>query len=358
MKKILILANNDVGLYKFRKELIQALIEQGDKVYISLPYGKLVEPLKEMGCEFIDTPVDRRGINPITDFKLLLAYKKIVKKVEPDLILTYTIKPNIYGGLISRLKKVPYIVNITGLGTAFQGNGILKKVIVALYKVALGRVKNVLFENEGNKQVFIDNHIIKEETAVVMNGAGVNLEEYPFTPMPQEGPIRFLFIGRVMKEKGVDELFEAAKKIKKEYDNVEFDIVGPFEDDYEETVKKLQQEGIINYYGYQEDVRPFIAKCHCFVLPSYHEGMANTLLEAAAMGRPLITSNIHGCKEAVRDNGYLCEVRDGRELYRKIIDFIDLTDKQKINMSKISRKVVEHKFDKKIIVRKVTEYIK
>ena len=358
MKKILILANNDVGLYKFRKELIQALIEQGDKVYISLPYGKLVEPLKKMGCKFIDTPVDRRGINPINDFKLLLEYKKIVKKVEPDLILTYTIKPNIYGGLVSRLTKTPYIVNITGLGTAFQENGILKKVIIALYKVALGRVKNVFFENEGNKQVFIDNHIIKKETAVVMNGAGVNLEEYPFTPMPQGNPIRFLFIGRVMKEKGVDELFEVAKRIKKEYDNVEFDIVGPFEDDYEEIVKKLQGEGIINYYGYQEDVRPFIAKCHCFVLPSYHEGMANTLLEAAAMGRPLITSNIYGCKEAIAKNGFVCEVRDSEELYKKIMDFIDLTDKQKINMSKISRKVVEHKFDKKLIVRKVKEYIK
>lgn len=357
MKKILILANNDVGLYKFRKELIQALIGQGDKVYISLPYGKLVEPLKEMGCEFIDTPVDRRGINPITDFKLLLAYKKIVKKVEPDLILTYTIKPNIYGGLISRLKKVPYIVNITGLGTAFQGNGILKKVIVALYKVALGRVKNVLFENEGNKQVFIDNHIIKEETAVVMNGAGVNLEEYPFTPMPQEGPIRFLFIGRVMKEKGVDELFEAAKKIKKEYDNVEFDIVGPFEEDYEETVKKLQQEGIINYYGYQEDVRPFIAKCHCFVLPSYHEGMANTLLEAAAMGRPLITSNIHGCKEAVRDNGYLCEVKNIECLYRQIRNLIELENCDRNKLGIHSRKYIEEVFDKVLIVKKTKEIV-
>lgn len=358
MKKILILANNDIGLYKFRKELIQALIEQGDKVYISLPYGKLVEPLKEMGCEFIDTPVDRRGINPITDFKLLLAYKKIVKKVEPDLILTYTIKPNIYGGLISRLKKVPYIVNITGLGTAFQGNGILKKVIVALYKVALGRVKNVLFENEGNKQVFIENHIIKEETAVVMNGAGVNLEEYPFKPMPEEGPIRFLFIGRVMKEKGVDELFEAAKRIKKEYDNVEFDVVGPFEDDYEKVVKELQAEGTINYYGYQEDVRPFIAKCHCFVLPSYHEGMANTLLEAAAMGRPLITSNIHGCKEAVKDNGHVIDIANSKSLYKQLTYFLELDSNTRRAMGNKSREHMKIKFDKVKVVNMTIKEMK
>lgn len=355
MKKILILANNDVGLYKFRKELIQALIEQGDKVYISLPYGKLVEPLKEMGCEFIDTSVDRRGINPITDFKLLLEYRKIVKRVKPNLILTYTIKPNIYGGLVSRLKRVPYIVNITGLGTAFQGDGILKKVIVTLYKVALGKVKNVFFENAGNKQVFIDNHIIKEETAVVMNGAGVNLEEYPFTPMPEGDSIRFLFIGRVMKEKGVDELFEVAKRIKKEYDNVEFDIVGPFEDDYEEIVKKLQGEGIINYYGYQEDVRPFIAKCHCFVLPSYHEGMANTLLEAAAMGRPLITSDIHGCKEAVQENGYLVNVK--KELYKIVEQFICLKEDEKKYMSLHSSLHMQRKFNRKKVIKKTMKII-
>lgn len=358
MKKILILANNDIGLYKFRKELIQALIEQGDKVYISLPYGKLVEPLKEMGCEFINTPVDRRGINPITDFKLLSKYKKIVKNIEPDLVLTYTIKPNIYGGLISRVVKIPYIVNITGLGTAFHRQGMFKKVIVFLYKVALRNVKKVFFENEDNKQVFVDNGIIKQEAAVVMNGAGVNLEEYPFTPMPKGETIRFLFIGRVMKEKGIDELFEVAQKIKNTYENVEFDIVGPFEDDYEIIVKKLQQEGVINYHGYQEDVRPFIAKCHCFILPSYHEGMANTLLEAAAMGRPLITSDIHGCKEAVKDNGYLCRVKDTKELLIVVEEFIKLDEVTKEQMAYKSREYVALCFDKDKVVNKSIIYMK
>lgn len=360
MKKILILANKDTGLYKFRKELIQKLLEEGNKIYISLPYGKLVEPLKEMGCEFIDTPVDRRGVNPITDFRLLLEYMKIVKRIEPDLIITYTIKPNIYGGLISRLKKVPYIVNITGLGSAFQGDGILKKVIVILYKMALGKVKIVFFENEGNKQVFVDNHIIKEETSVVMHGAGVNLEEYLFTPMPEGNPIRFLFIGRVMKEKGIDELFEVAQRIKQKYENVEFDIVGPFEDDYEKLVQKLQENGILNYYGYQEDIKPFIAKCHCFVLPSYHEGMANTLLEAAAMGRPLITSNIHGCKEAVDENknGYLGNIKNCNQIIENIEKFIKTDKIQKEKMGEESRKIMEEFFDKKIIVNKTMLYIK
>lgn len=361
MKKILIVANSDVGLYKFRKELIQALIEQGDKVYISLPYGKLVEPLKQMGCEFINTPVDRRGINPITDFNLLLRYKKIMEMVKPDLVLTYTIKPNIYGGLISRLMKIPYIVNITGLGTAFQGHRILKKFIMMLYKFALGKVGKVFFENEGNKQVFIDNHIIEEEAATVMNGAGVNLDEYPMIPMPEgENPIRFLFIGRVMKEKGVDELFQVARKIKEEYMNIEFDIVGPLEDNYENLIQELQEDKIINYHGYQEDVRPFITKCHCVILPSYHEGMANVLLEAASMGRPLIATDIYGCREAILENvnGYLCKVCSKENLYENCIKFIELTPQKRKIMGERSRQYIEDKFNRQIIVKRTMGEIK
>lgn len=357
MKKILILANNDVGLYKFRKELIQALTKDGNDIYISLPYGKFVDELVKMGCKFIDTKIDRRGINPITDFKLLLNYKSIIKKVKPDLIVTYTIKPNIYGGLISRIKKIPYIVNITGLGTAFQGDGLLKKVIVNLYKISLGKVKYVFFENEGNKQTFIKLNIIKEEFAVVMNGAGVNLEEYSFTPMPEDDKIRFLFIGRVMKEKGVDELFAVAKRIKSKYENVEFDIVGPFEEDYKDIISNLQDEGIINYYGYQDDVKPFIERCNCFVLPSYHEGMANVLLEAAAMGRPLITTNINGCKEVVDKNGYIIKVKDNRSLYYSINKYITLPLKEKKYLGENSRDIVERYFDRNLIVLKTVRYI-
>ena len=357
MKKILILANNDVGLYKFRKELIQALIDEGNDIYISLPYGKLVDKLIEMGCKFIDTSIDRRGINPIKDFKLILEYKKIVKNVEPDLILTYTIKPNIYGGLISRLYKTQYIVNITGLGTAFYSDSMLKKLIVNLYKLALKKVRYVFFENEGNKQIFIDNKIIDEDACVVMNGAGVNLDEYKFTPISDSDTIRFIFIGRVMKEKGVDELFNVAKRIKREYKNVEFDIVGPFEDEYEECVMKLNKEGIINYYGYQEDVKPFIEKSHCLVLPSYHEGMANVLLEAGAMGRCLIATDIHGCKEAIKNKEHLCSLKDEESLYKCIKDYIHLTIEEKKLISVELKKHIEVNFDKCKVIKKTISYI-
>ena len=266
MKRILILANFDVGLYKFRKELIQELLNQGNEVYISLPDGELVRNLERMGCKFVNTAVDRRGINPKTDAKLMLFYCKLIKRLHPDMVITYTIKPNIYGGLMCRMLRVPYVVNITGLGTAFQSESAVKKLVTFLYKIALKKAKVVFFENIGNKQTFLDLNILKEKQTCVLNGAGVNLAEYPFCEYPSGEEIRFLFIGRVMKEKGVDELFEVAKKIKKEYSNVFFDIVGPMEDNYKERIDKLVKNGIIEYHGYQEDVKPFIQKMPMFCI--------------------------------------------------------------------------------------------
>ena len=346
--RILILANNDVGLYKFRKELIHELLKNHE-VIISLPNGECVEPLIKMGCRFIDTPVDRRGINPITDLKLLGFYNKLLKKEKPDLVITYTIKPNIYGSMIAKMQKIPYVVNITGLGTAFQSDNWLKKLVVTLYKNALSRVKCVLFENVENLNLFVENKIVNKSRTKLLNGAGVNLEEYPFQTYPSKDEnIRFLFVGRVMKEKGINEYLEAAAKIKKDYPEVIFDVVGPMEDDYKVVIEQYQN--VINYYGFQNDVKPFIKQAHCFVLPSYHEGMANTLLESASMGRPLITSNIHGCKEAVSDNGYLCEVKCVDSLHKQMKKFIDLDYENKVQLGLNSRKHMENVFDKNKVV--------
>lgn len=351
MKKILILANNDVGLYKFRKEIIAELLKEHE-VYISLPYGELIEPLTNMGCKFIDTPVDRRGINPITDLKLLNSYRKLFNKIKPDLAITYTIKPNIYASLIARFKKIEYAVNITGLGTTFQNDNLLRKFIVFLYKIALKKAKVVFFENTGNQNIFINEHIVSREKTCKLNGAGVNLEDYPYNEYPDENQdIHFLFIGRIMKEKGIDELLEAASQIKKEYPTVQFDIVGPMEDNYKDIIDEYVNNDIINYYGFQNDVKPFIKQCHCFILPSYHEGMANTLLESASMGRPLITTNINGCKEAINNNGYLVKVKDSNDLYLKIKEFIELDYQDKVILSQNSRKHIEEVFDKRKVVK-------
>lgn len=349
---ILVIANNDIGLYKFRKELLQKLIDDGNEVYISLPNGNLVQPMVDMGCKFIETAVDRRGINPVTDLKLFLNYRKMIGKVKPDFIITYTIKPNVYAGIVSAIKHKKYAINITGLGTAFQKQGIFLKLIVMLYKFACKKAHTVIFENCENMKLFLDYRIVKEEQCLLNAGAGVNLEEYPFEEYPPTDKIRFLFVGRIMQEKGIDELFDAAKRIKREYDNVEFDVVGMYEDNYEETVNRLVYDGIINFYGYQQDVKPFVKQSHCFVLPSWHEGMANTNLECGAMGRPIITSNIHGCLEAVVDGktGYLVEKKNANDLYEKIKRFIELPYDEKVKMGQASHDHIAEVFDKKKVV--------
>lgn len=350
--KILILANYDVGLFCFRKELIEELLKK-NTVLISLPYGELVEPLKSMGCVFIDTQFERRGINPIKDFVLMLRYYKLIKKQKPDLVITYTIKPNVYGGFVCRMLKIPYAANITGLGTAFQGKGMLRKLVTLMYKVGLKKAKTVFFENSENRQIFIDEKIVKEEKTCLLNGAGVNLERFGVAEYPAENETtRFLFVGRVMKEKGIDELFKAMQLLSTDGIDCVLDVVGGYEEDYTEKLKAYENEGWLNYHGYQKDVRPYIEKCHCFVLPSWHEGMANTNLECAAMARPVITSNIHGCLEAVEDGvtGFLCEKQNPESLYKVMKRFVELPYEHRRDMGLAGRKRMEEIFDKKKVV--------
>jgi len=354
--KILILANNDIGLYQFRKELIEELLND-HAVYISLPYGELVAPLCEMGCQFLDTPVDRRGLNPITDFKLLLNYCRIVRKVNPDLVITYTIKPNIYGGLVCRMKRIPYAINITGLGTAFQHNGVLCKAVTRMYQISCKKAKVVFFENAENRKIFLDKKIVKKKQSYLLHGAGVNLEHYRVTEYPAGETTKFLFIGRVMKEKGIDELFAAMRRLVAEGYHCTLDVLGGYEEDYEAIIKKYEEDGWLHYHGYQKDVRPFIEKAHCFVLPSWHEGMANTNLECAAMGRPVITSNIHGCMEAVEDGvtGFLCKKRNTNNLYHIMKKFAELSFDERRSMGVAGRERMRKLFDKRKVVEVTIE---
>lgn len=355
--KILILANYDVGLYQFRRELIAEMLKTHE-VYVSLPFGELVRPLQEMGCKFIDTPLDRRGIDPVTDMGLFLRYRKMLREVKPDMVITYTIKPNIYGGLACRLARVPYAANITGLGTAFQNEGLLKKLVTLMYRTALKRAKTVFFENSGNMDTLLELGVVCTEQCRLLPGAGVNLEHYGFAAYPDvDGETRFLFIGRVMKEKGVDELFVAMERLYSEGMNCRLDVLGSFEEHYEERIRDAESDGWLRYHGYQTDVRPFIAGAHCFVLPSWHEGMANTLLECAAMGRPLITSRIHGCMEAVieGESGLLCEAKDAESLYRTMRQFCGMSRDAREAMGRAGSRHMENKFDKKLVVRETVE---
>ena len=349
--KILILTNSSSGLYSFRRELIGRLL-RNHQVAASTPDRGSIPELEALGCRIILTDIDRRGINPVTDGKLLLRYFGLLRRERPDLVITYTIKPNIYGGMVCRLLVIPYAVNITGLGTAFQKQGALRTLVTALYKLALKKAKVVFFENAENMQTLLDEKIARRGQCCLLNGAGVNTEHYTYAAYPADAETRFLFVGRVMREKGVEELFEAMHRLNENGLRCTLDVLGGYEEDYAERIAAYTAEGWLRYHGYQQDVRPFIENAHCFVLPSWHEGMANTNLECAAMGRPVITSNIHGCKEAVEEgvSGLLCEAKNADSLYDAMAQFIAMPRNVREAMGKAGRERMEAVFDKKKVV--------
>ena len=358
-KRIAILANHSGGLYDFRKDLIAELKKHAN-VTVAVPHNDRWEELHKLVDEVIELPVDRRGMNPIHDSKLFRQYRAMLKEVEPDLVLTYTIKPNIYGGLACRMAHIPYAVNITGLGSAIENGGWLKRFVLALCKPALKSARVVFFENAGNRDTLAATGVVPKGRDVVLNGAGVNLEDYPYQPYPQEGTVRFLFVGRVMHEKGVDELFAAAKRMKQEYgDGVEFHIVGSFEEEYKPLMDKLEQAGVVKYHGYQPDMKRFYAMASCVVLPSYHEGMSNVLLEGAATGRALITSDIPGCREAVEDgvSGYLCPTKDVDALCDAMRRFAELPENRQAEMGRRGRTRMEQKFSKTAVVAETIKHL-
>ena len=310
MSKILIITNHSYMLYRFRLELIQTLTKDHE-VVLSMPFVGHEDDFLALGLRCINTDVDRRGINPKTDFRLFQTYRHLLRQEQPDLVITYSIKPNIYGGLACRMAGIPYCANVQGLGTAFQRKG-LAQFVTFLYRLALRKARTVFFENRANAGEFLSRHILPAEKETILPGAGINLEKYPYMPFPQNDAVHFLYLGRIMQEKGMDELFAAAARLHEEFGSkVVLDLVGFFEDAYKSQVEQLQKSGIAVFHGFQSDPLPFYAAADCVVLPSYHEGMSNVLLEAAAVGRPVITSDIPGCREAVDDgvSGYLCKVR-------------------------------------------------
>ena len=348
----MILANHSGGLYDFRKDLIEELKKRAS-VIAAVPHNDRWEELHKLADRVIELPIDRRGMNPLRDGKLFRQYRAMLREVEPDLVLTYTVKPNVYGGLACRMARIPYAVNITGLGSAIENGGWLRKFVLALYRSALKDATVVFFENAENRNALVAAGVVPKGRDAVLSGAGVNLADYPYQDYPQERPVRFLFVGRVMHEKGVDELFAAAKRMKQKFgDDVEFHIVGSFEEAYKPIMDELEKACVVKYHGHQPDMKPFYAMASCIVLPSYHEGMSNVLLEAAASGRPLITSDIPGCREVVEDgvSGWLCPVRDADALYGAMERFMGLPEARRAEMGRRGRERMERCFDKALVI--------
>jgi len=362
---IAIIINTTWNIYNFRLELLKALREEGYYVICIAPYDRYADLLKEEGFEYHHIEMDNKGTNPIEDLKLTYQYYKLFRKLKPNLVLAYTIKPNIYGSVVSRLLKIPTISTITGLGTVFLNNNLSSKLARWMYKKAL--VKNkVFFQNRSDMALFISNHIVKESQSDLISGSGINTEKFKTSkPLPHQENVTFLMISRLLKDKGLIEYIEAIRLVKKEYPNTSFKLLGDLYTQnptaiQEEELKSWIQEGIIEYLGYKDDVKSEIEKADVVVLPSYREGLSRVLLEAASLERPIITTNVPGCKDVVKDkkNGYLCHAKDINDLKDKMIDMISLPYKERVKMGQYGREKVIQEFDKEIVIKKYLKTIK
>lgn len=357
-KKVLFLANHFITLFSFRKELIQKLVEDGNKVYISIPEDEN-SYFENLGCHIILTEIDRRGVNPKNDLKLIAFYKKMIPEIDPDIIFSYTIKPNIYGCMASG-KKYKQVCNITGTGGTFIEKNLVSEICKVLYRISIRKCYKVLFQNIGDRDYFIKNNLVYNNYEMIP-GSGCNLEEHMFQPMPEADITRFIFIGRVMKLKGIDEYLEAAKIVKEKYPNTEFLIAGWNEEEkYKKIVADYQEKGIVNYIGFRSDIGDWIAKCNCTVLPSHGgEGVPNVLLESAAIGRVCIGSKINGTMDVIEDGvtGYLFETGSAESLSQKMQQFLKLSAKEKAAMGKSGREKIEKEFDREIVIKKYCDEV-
>ena len=365
---IAVLTNNDDDIYCFRKELIEALINEGYEVLISCPYGEKFELLKHIRYEYDNPIIDRRGTNIFADFKLFCHYKKLFKKYRPKVVLTYTAKPNVYASIAARQLKIPYINNVTGFGSVLNKTGLMRKFIMQLFKTAYRGADCIMFQNSTNMQLAVDNGMVKGHYRLIP-GSGVDINRYPLQEYPEGGNGRegetviFNYIGRILKDKGVDDYIAAAKQIKERYPNVEFNMLGfiePTELHYEAELEELGKNNTVIYRGSQKDVKPFIARAHATIHPSiYGEGMSNVLLESAASGRPLITTDNPGCQETVNNGqtGFIYHGGDVKELVEKIESFLSMSNEERKAMGERGREKVSKEFSRTIVVKAYLEEI-
>lgn len=351
MTKILFITNHSYMFYQFRRDLVLDLLKDGYQVTLCTPFNGHEEDFVSFGCKVIETPFERRGINPKQEMDLYRNYVKILEEEKPDFVLTYSIKPNVYGGLACTKLNIPYAINVQGLGTAFEKQG-MKQVAGALYKRACKNAKVVFFENKEDEKFFRNRGIVSEKQCVTLPGAGVNTSYFKYTEPVEHDKFHFLYLGRIMKEKGVNELFEAMRWIHEEYPDSVLDIVGFPEEDHDLVISELVKDGIAVYHGFQPDPRPYYAMADCVVLPSYHEGMSNVLLEAAAIGRMVITTDTSGCREAVDldKTGYLSLKGSSISVYREMKKVLAMTPEERKEAGILARAKMISEFEKGKVV--------
>ena len=355
MAKLLVIANDETTVIHFRKEIIKAFVDHGFDVTVSYPLGKNTDEVNALGCKTIDIEVSRQGKNIKKDLDFLKNCKKLIKQESPDMVLTYTVKPNIYSSIACQSLHVPYINNVTGLGSILQSQSALSQLILSLQKKAYKKSSCVFFQNSSNRDRLKELGVISDTTRTqVLPGSGVNLQMHRYEDFPQnDGITRFVIVSRVRADKGYGEFLDAAEEIKAKYPNTEFHAVGWYEEKMDNRVEILNNKGTIIFHGEktQEEVHEIIKSCQCLIHPSYHEGMANVLLEAAAAGRPIIASNIPGCRETFDEEftGFGCEVKSSASLIAAIERFLEVPYGERIEMGKRGRKKMEKEFDRQFV---------
>ncbi len=365
---VALLTNNDDDIYCFRKELIEEIIAAGYEMLISCPDGEKFELMKHLEYRYDDPVIDRRGTNIVADLKLFIHYFKLFIKNKPSVVLTYTAKPNVYAGIAAYLLGIPVISNVTGFGSVLNEGGLKQKLIMSLFKFSFRRSACVMFQNSTNMKLAEETGMVKGEHRLIP-GSGVNTERYPLQPYPDGDngklgeKVVFNYIGRILHDKGVDDYIEAARRIKAEYPNTEFNMLGfiePTEMHYQKLLSELEEEGIIKYRGSQKDIKPFIAASHATIHPStYGEGMSNVLLESASSGRPIISTDNPGCMETFIDGetGFIYHGGDVDDLCEQIRKFLALTNEKRKIMGEKGREYIKANFSRKKVIEAYLEKI-
>ena len=363
--RIAIVINKSWNIYNFRMGLVQAFLQLGYEVIAIAPPDDYSAKLVAAGCKYIPIEMENKGTNPLQDLALTRRFYGVYRREKPDVILQYTIKPNIYGTLAARLANIPTINNVSGLGTVFIIKNLVSKVALRLYKVAFRYPAKVFFQNQDDRALFLTHKLIKANITDVLPGSGIDTNR--FTPAPvftRNLRFTFLMIARVLYEKGVVEYVEAARIIRRKYPDVRVQLLGGLDESGNIGIKHAVfdpwiKEGVIEYLGVSDDVAAHILAADAVVLPSYREGTPKTLLEAAALGKPIITTDVPGCRDTViaGENGYLCEVRNAPDLAAKMMQLYELADADLQRMGQISRRLAVEKFDERYVIQKYVEAI-
>lgn len=356
--KIVICINTAWNILNFRRGLIASLIEDGHDIVAVAPRDAFVPDLVSLGCRFVDMPMPNGGTNPLEDLRLLSRLKELFRNERPDVLLSYTAKPNIYGSLAARSLGIPVINNVAGLGAVFISKSLVTLVVKLLYRLALRRSACVFFQNGTDRELFVSERLVEAERTALIPGSGIDLKRFQPMQSPRgSAPFRFLLIGRMLRDKGVVEFIEAARLLGRRHAGVEFVLLGATDYDNPASISRAEvdawvAEGAVQYLGTRTDVRTEIAEADCIVLPSYREGTPRTLLEAAAMAKPIVTTDAVGCREVVDDgrNGLLCKVADAADLADKLEQMLLLGDDARAAMGAAGRLKMEQEFDERLVI--------